>query len=67
MTTAFITGVSGFVGRHLSKYLLEHGWRVSGQDIKSAPTIPSFYQSDLHNRLCSLPPVGSQKFQKINF
>jgi len=50
MTTAFITGVSGFVGNHLSKSLLEYGWHVSGLDIMPTSVISEFYQSDLHNR-----------------
>jgi len=50
MTTAFITGISGFVGNHLSRYLLDCGWHVSGQDLRPAPAIPAFYQSDLQDR-----------------
>jgi GDP-4-dehydro-6-deoxy-D-mannose reductase len=50
MTTAFITGVSGFVGSHLSRYLLDHGWHISGQDHRPAPAISAFYQSDLQDR-----------------
>jgi GDP-4-dehydro-6-deoxy-D-mannose reductase len=50
MTTAFITGVSGFVGGHLSKFLFSRSWRVSGQDLRPAPNIQNFYQSDLHDR-----------------
>ena len=50
MTTAFITGISGFVGSHLSRYLLDCGWHVSGQDLKPAPNISALYQSDLQDR-----------------
>lgn len=37
---AFITGWSGFVGRHFYKYLTELGWTVDGCDIRD------FWQSD---------------------
>lgn len=29
---AFITGTAGFIGFHLAKHLLEHGWEVRGYD-----------------------------------
>lgn len=38
---AFITGWSGFVGRHFYKYLTELGWSVDGCDIRD------FWQSDM--------------------
>ena len=47
---AFITGVSGFVGYHLSSCLLDFGWRVSGSDLQPAPEISSFYQADINDR-----------------
>lgn len=50
MTTAFVTGISGFVGSHLSRYLLDRDWYVSGQDLRPASAISAFYQSDLHDR-----------------
>lgn len=38
---AFITGWSGFVGRHFYKYLTQLGWDVEGCDIRD------FWQSDM--------------------
>ena len=32
MKTAFVTGSAGFIGYHISKKLLENGWRVVGID-----------------------------------
>ena len=59
MKTAFITGVSGFVGRHLSNYLLDSGWRVSGSDVRSDSSISNFYQADVNDRM-----VLRQAFQE---
>jgi len=36
MTRALITGISGFVGYHLRKLLIEEGWQVWGFDIRSS-------------------------------
>ena len=59
MKTAFITGVSGFVGRHLSSYLLDRGWRVSGSDLRPASAISAFYQADVNDHM-----VLQQAFQE---
>jgi UDP-glucuronate 4-epimerase len=32
MRKAFITGTAGFIGYHLSRTLLDHGWQVAGYD-----------------------------------
>ncbi len=32
MRTAFITGTAGFIGFHLARHFLDHGWRVAGYD-----------------------------------
>lgn len=32
MTSAFITGIAGFIGSHLADYLLDEGWQVYGVD-----------------------------------
>ena len=29
-----VTGAGGFIGHHLTTYLVEHGYRVRGVDIK---------------------------------
>lgn len=56
MKTAFITGISGFVGRHLTAYLHRLNWRVSGSDLRpvsyphGAPDISAFYQADINDR-----------------
>jgi GDP-4-dehydro-6-deoxy-D-mannose reductase len=51
MTRSFITGVSGFVGTHLSRYLLAQGWYVAGQDLKITSSASHHYQTDLHDRM----------------
>jgi GDP-4-dehydro-6-deoxy-D-mannose reductase len=52
MKTAFITGASGFVGRHLMAYLDKLNWRVAGSDLspQGAPAISTFYQADVNDR-----------------
>lgn len=47
MTSALITGVSGFVGSHLARHLLEGGWSIAGQDLRPTSGIPKFYRKDL--------------------
>jgi len=53
MKTALITGSSGFIGGHLTKYLKNKGYFVIGADIEQPkyekPTI--FYNYDLRNQL----------------
>ncbi len=51
MTTAFITGISGFVGQHLANLLLDKGWTVTGSDIQPASAISSFYHADITDRV----------------
>ncbi len=56
MKTAFITGISGFVGKHLKTFLHGQGWRVAGSDLQpvSSPQgdagISAFYQCDINDR-----------------
>jgi len=51
MTTAFITGISGFVGKHLTDYLHEQKWHVAGSDLQPASGISAFYQADINDRV----------------
>ena len=42
-----ITGVSGFVGHHLARLLIDHGWQISGTDLVKTDLDIPFYQCDL--------------------
>ncbi len=48
MKRAFITGISGFVGRHLREELLREGWDVYGFDIR--PAGENVFVGDLSDR-----------------
>ncbi|MFN8435232.1 MAG: GDP-mannose 4,6-dehydratase [Anaerolineales bacterium] len=48
MKRALITGISGFVGRHLREELLREGWDVFGFDIR--PTGENVFVGDLSDR-----------------
>lgn len=50
MTTAFITGISGFVGKHLIRYLHKQKWDVAGSDIQPATGISAYYQANINDR-----------------
>lgn len=52
MKSAFITGISGFVGKHLTAILQKNGWRIAGSDLSSQgiPGISAFYQTDITDR-----------------
>lgn len=41
MTKILVTGAGGFIGHHLTKYLVEHGYWVRGVDIKQPEYEPS--------------------------
>jgi GDP-4-dehydro-6-deoxy-D-mannose reductase len=45
----FITGINGFVGKYLSEYLKEQGWRVSGMDRWPTCSYPgvSYFEGDI--------------------
>ncbi len=43
---AFITGISGFTGTHLTQLLLDKGFKVTGVDLKKS----NYYQSDLSSK-----------------
>jgi GDP-4-dehydro-6-deoxy-D-mannose reductase len=47
---ALITGVSGFVGRHLAHQLLKDGWQVFGFDRRRAGAGKNVYVGDLMDR-----------------
>lgn len=47
MLRALITGISGFVGSHLARQLLQKGWQVSGYDICPPRFECEFFSGDL--------------------
>ncbi len=47
MPRALITGISGFVGDHLARHLLDKGWQVSGYDLRPPRVDCDFYSGDL--------------------
>ena len=50
MKQAFITGISGFVGSHLTNYLLLNKWNVAGSDLQQPATeVPAFFQADIND------------------
>lgn len=63
MKKAFITGLTGFAGKHLAKHLLENGYEVSGTFLteESAQNLENRNQINLHQ----LDLVDSEKTQKI--
>ncbi|MBI5839971.1 MAG: GDP-mannose 4,6-dehydratase [Chloroflexi bacterium] len=50
MTRVLITGVSGFVGRHLNSHLREKGWDVFGQDIVHDSAASNLFTADILDR-----------------
>src|SRR3990172_3322838 len=48
MTRALMTGISGFVGRHLRDELIHEGWQVYGFDIR--PAGKNVFVGDLSDR-----------------
>lgn len=50
MPTALITGISGFVGNHLSNHLLELGWQVYGFGQRASAEQRHIFIGDLANR-----------------
>lgn len=54
MDTVLITGISGFIGQHVGKKLIENGYNVLGVDIKPRPDNPDLpeythYQVDINS------------------
>ena len=47
MTTAFITGISGFVGTHLSRHLMDAGWHIVGYDLAHPGFDVDFFKGDI--------------------
>ena len=41
-TRVLVTGAGGFIGHHLTKYLVQRGYWVRGVDIK----VPEYEQTD---------------------
>jgi GDP-4-dehydro-6-deoxy-D-mannose reductase len=52
MPTAFITGINGFVGQHLSDHLIASGYRVAGTDVgeHSGRSDISYRRTDILDR-----------------
>lgn len=50
MPIALITGISGFVGSHLSAHLLELGWQVYGFDQRAAGNGKNVFIGDIGDR-----------------
>jgi GDP-4-dehydro-6-deoxy-D-mannose reductase len=48
---AFITGVSGFVGAHLTRRLFSIGWDVFGFDLRPTQTLDHFQTGEITDRL----------------
>lgn len=50
MNQALITGISGFVGGHLTNYLIRNKWSVAGSDLQPTATgVPAFFQADIND------------------
>lgn len=47
MPSALITGISGFVGNHLSTHLLKLGWQVSGFDKRAVASESNIFIGDI--------------------
>jgi GDP-4-dehydro-6-deoxy-D-mannose reductase len=59
MKRALITGISGFVGRHLREELLHQGWQVYGFDIRAAGE--NVFVGDLSDRAALTRAVADCK------
>lgn len=66
MDTALITGVSGFVGQHLARSLLEQGWRVVGCDLQPLPGLSRFVRLDVTDP-SDLQPVLQEERPAVLF
>jgi len=58
VTTALITGISGFVGTHLASHLSEKSWKVAGYDLRPPRMECDFYSGDLHDETALKNAVG---------
>jgi GDP-4-dehydro-6-deoxy-D-mannose reductase len=50
MTCVLITGISGFVGSHLTEYLLLHDQHVSGFDLRPGKLPVAYHQGEITDR-----------------
>jgi GDP-4-dehydro-6-deoxy-D-mannose reductase len=50
MQRALVTGVSGFVGKHLANHLREVGWQVAGFDKRATEGDQSIFVGDIEDR-----------------
>jgi GDP-4-dehydro-6-deoxy-D-mannose reductase len=59
MKRAFITGISGFVGKHLREELIRAGWQVYGFDIR--PAGENVFVGDLSDRAALTRAISESK------
>lgn len=59
MTRALITGISGFIGKHLRDELLREGWRIYGFDIR--PSGENVFVGDLSDHAALSRAISESK------
>jgi len=50
VSRALITGISGFVGNHLARQLLDQGWQIFGFDKRGVNNLNNVYTGDITDR-----------------
>jgi len=59
MPTALITGISGFIGKHLQRQLTSQGWQVYGFDIR--PGMDNVFVGDLTDHAALSRAIAESK------